>query len=103
MARATTQRTTTRSDAELAQLRDQVGEIGNQLGDLLTKAKRDGTAIAEAELTELQARVQAIMADLKVQGREALDRVEETVKEHPGGSLLAAFAAGALLAVLLRK
>jgi len=101
MARAATPRTNTQS--ELAQIREQVSDAGVQLSDILSRAKKDGTALAEAELTELQKRVETIMADLKVQGREALDRVEETVKEHPTGSLLAAFAAGAVISLLLRR
>lgn len=105
MARATTtaSRTPGQAEAELADIRAQVSDAGNQLSDIITRAKRDGTALAEAELSELQAKLQTILGDLKVQGREALGRVEETVKEHPTGSLLTAFAAGALLAVLLRK
>ncbi|MBS4045367.1 MAG: hypothetical protein KG075_03420 [Alphaproteobacteria bacterium] len=101
MARAATPRTN--SQAELAQIRAQVSDAGVQLSDILSRAKKDGTALAEAELTELQKRVETLMADLKVQGREALDRVEETVKEHPTGSLLAAFAAGAVISLLLRR
>ncbi|MFN3399830.1 MAG: hypothetical protein ACK4Z4_05775 [Ferrovibrio sp.] len=101
MARAATPRTN--SQAELAQIRAQVSDAGVQLSDILSRAKKDGTALAEAELTELQKRVETIMGDLKVQGREALDRVEETVKEHPTGSLLAAFAAGAVISLLLRR
>jgi F0F1-type ATP synthase membrane subunit b/b' len=101
MARVATPRTNTQS--ELAQIRAQVSDAGVQLSDILSRAKKDGTALAEAELTELQKRVETLMADLKVQGREALDRVEETVKEHPTGSLLAAFAAGAVISLLLRR
>lgn len=101
MARATTPRTNTQAD--LAQIRAQVSDAGVQLSDILSRAKKDGTALAEAELTELQKRVETLMADLKVQGREALDKVEETVKEHPTGSLLAAFAAGAVISLLLRR
>lgn len=80
MARATTPRTNTQAETELAQMRAQVSEAGVQLSDILSRAKKDGTALAEAELTELQKRVETIMGDLKVHGREALDRVEETVK-----------------------
>lgn len=103
MARAATPRTTTQAESELAQMRAQVSDAGTQLSDILSRAKKDGTALAEAELTELQKRVETIMGDLKVHGREALDRVEETVKEHPTGSLLAAFAAGAVLTMLMRR
>jgi ElaB/YqjD/DUF883 family membrane-anchored ribosome-binding protein len=103
MARAPVTRNTTRTEAELAEMRAQVSNAGVQLSDILSRAKKDGTALAEAELTELQKRLETIMADLKVHSREALDRVEETVKEHPAGSLLAAFAAGALITLLLRK
>lgn len=103
MARAATARNTSQAETELAQMRAQVSNAGVQLSDILSRAKKDGTALAEAELTELQKRLETIMADLKVHGREALDRVEETVKEHPAGSLLAAFAAGAALTLLLRR
>jgi ElaB/YqjD/DUF883 family membrane-anchored ribosome-binding protein len=104
MARAaTTARSTTQTETELAQMRAQVSDAGTQLSDILSRAKKEGSALAEAELTELQKKLETVMADLKVQGREALDRVEETVKEHPTGSLLAAFAAGAVVAMLLRR
>lgn len=88
---------------DIAVLRDQVSDIGSQLGTLLERAKKDGTALAEAEIVALQEKLQELTGDLKDRGREALDKIEETVQEHPGGSLLAAFAAGALLAILLRK
>ncbi|MFC3677396.1 DUF883 family protein [Ferrovibrio xuzhouensis] len=100
MARATTR---TSADPDLATLQAQVAEIGDQLGSLLTRAKQDGGALAEAELSQLQARVQAMMADMKDRGHEALVKVEDTVKEHPGTSLLTAFAAGALLTGLLMR
>lgn len=103
MARAATARNTSQAETELAQMRAQVSNAGVQLSDILSRAKKDGTALAEAELTELQKRLETVMADLKVHGREALDRVEETVKEHPAGSLLAAFAAGAVITMLLRR
>lgn len=103
MARAATARNTTQAETELAQMRAQVSDAGTQLSDILSRAKKDGTALAEAELTELQKRLDTLMGELKVQGREALGRVEETVKEHPTGSLLAAFAAGAAITMLLRR
>lgn len=91
------------AEGDIAVLRDQVADIGSQLGVLLERAKKDGTALAEAEIIALQSKLQELTGDLKDRGREALDKLEETVQEHPGGSLLAAFAAGALLALLLRK
>lgn len=103
MARAATARNTTQAETELAQMRAQVSDAGTQLSDILSRAKKDGAALAEAELTELQKRLDTLMGELKVQGREALGRVEETVKEHPTGSLLAAFAAGAAITMLLRR
>lgn len=103
MARAATARNTSQAESELAQMRAQVSDAGVQLSDILARAKKDGSALAEAEFIELQKRLETIMADLKVHSREALGRVEETVKEHPAGSLLAAFAAGAVITMLLRR
>ena len=103
MARMNRQSTTAAAEADLAELREQVSDIGTQLGALISRAKKDGTALAEEELSELQNRIQSLTGDWKDRGREALVRVEETVKEHPGSSLLAAFAAGAALTLLLRK
>lgn len=103
MARAAVTRNPSQTETDLAEMRAQVSNAGTQLSDILSRAKKDGTALAEAELSELQKRVETIMADLKVHSREALDRVEETVKEHPAGSLLAAFAAGAVITMLLRR
>lgn len=91
------------TDADIERLRSQVTEIGSELGVLLERAKKDGGALAEAELSQLQSRLQTLTGDLKERGIEAYGKVEETVKEHPGTSLLTAFAAGALLALLLRK
>jgi len=93
----------TSGDANLAALQSQITEIGDQLGTLLDRAKRDGGTLAEAELSQLQARVQSMMADIKDKGHEAIVKVEDTVKEHPGTSLLTAFAAGALLTGLLMR
>lgn len=104
MATATRTRRRARSpEAELADLRGQVLDLGSELGALVSRAKNDGTALAEAEIAQLQSRILELGGDLKDRGREVIDRVEETVQEHPAGSLLAAFAAGALLTVLLRK
>lgn len=100
MARATPRAST---DADLATLQAQVADLGDQLGVLLTRAKQDGGTLAEAELSQLQDRVQIMLADIKDKGREALVKVEDTVKEHPGTSLLTAFAAGALLTGLLMR
>lgn len=99
MARAT--RST--PDTDLAALQAQVSELGDQLGSLLDRARQDGGSLAEAELSQLQARLQTMMADVKDKGREVLVRVEDTVKERPGTSLLTAFAAGALLTGLLMR
>jgi len=103
MVARTRRRAAATTGDDIAVLRDQVSDIGSQLGTLLERAKKDGTALAEAEIVALQEKLQELTGDLKDRGREALDKIEETVQEHPGGSLLAAFAAGALLAVLLRK
>lgn len=92
-----------RPDADLNELRAQVSEIGGQLSSLLDRAKRDGGAIAEAELSHLQARLNSLMSDVRMRGREYIARAENTVREHPGTSLLAAFAAGAVLTLLLRR
>ncbi|WP_341701935.1 hypothetical protein [Ferrovibrio sp.] len=100
MARATTRST---PDTDLAALQAQVSELGDQLGSLLDRARQDGGSLAEAELSQLQARLQTMMADVKDKGREVLVRVEDTVKERPGTSLLTAFAAGALLTGLLMR
>lgn len=104
MATATRTRRRARSpEAELADLRNQVMDLGNDFGDLVSRAKSGGTALAEAELAQLQTRILELGSNLKDHGREAIDRIEETVQEHPAGSLLAAFAAGALLTVLLKR
>lgn len=106
MATAAATRTRRRArtpEAELADLRSQVLELGSDLGALVARAKTDGTALAEAELAQLQSRIVELGGNLKDHGREAIDRIEETVQEHPAGSLLAAFAAGALLTVLLKR
>ena len=98
-------RTTTRAsaDPDLATLQAQVSELGDQLGSLLDRARQDGGTLAEAELSQLQAHLQTMMADMKDKGREVLVKVEDTVKERPGTSLLTAFAAGALLTGLLMR
>src|SRR3546814_20074165 len=92
MARATTR---TSADADLATLKTKVAEIGDQLGSLLTRAKQDGGALAEAELSQLQARVQAMMADITDRGQEAIVKERDTETENPGTALLQAFPAGA--------
>lgn len=90
-------------NADINELRAQVSDIGAQLNSVLEKAKREGGAVAQAELSQLQDRLQTLMADAKTRGREALHKAEDTVKENPGTSLLVAFAAGALVALLLRR
>src|SRR3546814_19888443 len=100
MARATTR---TSADADLATLQTQVAEIGDQLGSLLTRAKQDGGALAEAELSQPQARVQAMMADIQARRHEPIVKVEDTVQKHQGTPLLTAFAPGALPTGLLLR
>ncbi len=101
MARTTA---TNRSpDAEMRALHNQVAELGDQLGALLTRVKQDGGQLAEAELGLLQEKLQVLLGDMKDKGREALASVEDTVRERPGTSLLAAFAAGAVLTGLLLR
>lgn len=92
-----------RLDADISELRAQVSDLGSQLNTVLERAKKEGGSIAHAELSQLQDRLQRLMGDLKDRGREALTTAENTVKEHPGTSLLTAFAAGALVALLLRR
>lgn len=103
MATATRRRRARSPEAELADLRSQVLDLGNEFGALVTRAKTDGSALAEAELAQLQSRIVELGGSLKDHGREAIDRIEETVQENPGTSLLAAFAAGAVLTLLLRR
>lgn len=104
MATATRPRRSARTpEAELADLRNQVLELSSDFGALVSRAKTDGSALAEAELAQLQSRLMTLGNNLKDHGREAIDRIEETVQEHPAGSLLAAFAAGAVLTLLLRR
>ncbi|WP_428246954.1 hypothetical protein [Ferrovibrio sp.] len=97
-------RATTRSpEAELKALHKDVAELGNQLSALLTKVKQNGGTLAEAELGLMQEHLQGLLAEAKDKGQEAITMVEDTVRERPGTSLLAAFAAGAVLTGLLLR
>ncbi|MBX3456703.1 hypothetical protein [Ferrovibrio sp.] len=90
-------------EADFRALHNQVAELGDQLGALLSKAKQEGGAAAEAELGLLQEKLNTLLADAKDKGQEAWNKVEDTVRERPGTSLVTAFAAGAILAGLLLR
>lgn len=92
-----------RVNADLNELRAQVADIGAQLNTVLERAKKEGGSFAQAELAQLQERVQTLMGDMKEAGREAYSRAENTVREHPGTSLITAFALGALIALIMRR
>jgi ElaB/YqjD/DUF883 family membrane-anchored ribosome-binding protein len=91
------------TDAELRALHNQVTELGSQLGALLSSVKKDGGSLAEAELTQLQERLQGLLEEARDKGQEAIAMVEDTVRERPGASLLTAFAAGAIITGLLLR
>lgn len=101
MARTATANRST--DAELRALHKEVSDLGSQLSTLLTRVKKDGGALAEAELTQLQDRLQGLLEEAKDKGQEAIAMVEDTVRERPGTSLLTAFAAGAIITGLLLR
>lgn len=101
MARANTANRSV--EAEFRSLHNQVAELGDQLGSLLAKAKADGSEAAEAELSLLQEKLNGLLTDAKDKGQEAWNKVEDTVRERPGTSLVTAFAAGAILAGLLLR
>ncbi|WP_298728023.1 hypothetical protein [uncultured Ferrovibrio sp.] len=92
-----------RVNEDITELRAQVSDLGNQLNSVIERARKEGGSIAQAELSQLQDRLQKLMTDVRDRGREALSSAENTVREHPGASLLTAFAAGALVALLLRR
>jgi|GEM_PF-1885392 len=100
---ARTASTSRNADADIKALHNQVSELGNQLGALITRVKKDGGTLAEAELTQLQERLQGLLEDAKDKGQEAIALVEDTVRERPGTSLLTAFAAGAIITGLLLR
>lgn len=91
------------AETDLRALHSQVAELGDQLGHLLNQVKQNGGQLAEAELSQLQDKLTGLLDDAKDKGRDALATVEETVRERPGTSLLAAFAAGAVLTGLLLR
>ncbi|MEL3892305.1 hypothetical protein V6B08_18640 [Ferrovibrio sp. MS7] len=99
MARATTRN----PEADLRALHKDVAELGSQLSSLLAKVKQSGGTLAEAELGLMQEHLQGLLTEAKDKGQEAISMVEDTVRERPAVSLLAAFAAGAVLTGLLLR
>ncbi|HEY1632144.1 MAG TPA: hypothetical protein VGF56_12585 [Rhizomicrobium sp.] len=80
---------------------------GRRLGEDAADAAQDGIASRTADIERLLRRVEDTVSDLydtvAERGAQGVETVEETITENPWLSMLAAFAAGALLTHLLSR
>lgn len=108
MARET--ETVTKADQELDSIKEHVEALRTELA-LLTKHVKglSGAALQRAQsagalkIEELGADLERAADALRQQGRASIAQVEDTVRERPVLSLLAAFGAGMLIARLLER
>jgi len=89
--------------AEFAKLREELANIREMLtttgADILAGPK----AAAQSRLASLQDEVEKLAAEMKGQGNEVLQRIDQKVQERPLTSLAVAFGVGLLAAQLFRR
>jgi ElaB/YqjD/DUF883 family membrane-anchored ribosome-binding protein len=102
--------TATKADEELDAIKEHVEALRTELA-MLTKHVRglSSAALARAQsagalkIEELGADLERAADALRRQGQASIAQVEDTIKERPLLSLLAAFGAGVLIARLLGR
>ena len=88
---------------EIELLSEELGALGKQLARVGERAMADGTAKLNEEIGRLQERFESMRERVSTDGRRTAERLGETVQEHPLAALSAAFAIGAVIALLLGR
>ncbi|HZA65713.1 MAG TPA: hypothetical protein VE592_02120 [Geminicoccaceae bacterium] len=101
---------TTKADQELDAVKAHVEALRTELGALTTHIKGLSTAkLGQAQaaggikIEELSADLQRAADALRQQGQASVAQLENTIRERPLLSLLAAFGAGVVIARLLER
>ncbi len=102
--------TATKADQELDAIKEHVEALRTELATLTKHVKGlSSAALARAQtagalkIEELGADLERAADTLRRQGQASIAQVEDTIKERPLLSLLAAFGAGVLIARLLER
>ena len=102
--------TATKADQELDAIKEHVEALRTELATLTKHVKGlSSAALARAQtagalkIEELGADLERVADTLRRQGQASIAQVEDTIKERPLLSLLAAFGAGVLIARLLER
>jgi ElaB/YqjD/DUF883 family membrane-anchored ribosome-binding protein len=92
---------------EAEQLREEIAETREDLGDTVEAlaAKADVKAQAQAKVEETKAQAQQKVEETKAQAQQKVEETSEQVKENPVpvAALAGGVAAGILLLVLLKR
>ena len=102
--------TATKADQELDAIKEHVEALRTELATLTKHVKGlSSAALARAQtagalnIEELGTDLERVADTLRRQGQASIAQVEDTIKERPLLSLLAAFGAGILIARLLER
>ena len=95
---------------ESSNIKEDMRSIKESGQNIARDLKRDGTEVAKAasndahsKLQDVKGEVQHKLEDLKATASERLEGIEKEVKSHPLQSMAIAFAAGALVSLVLGR
>ena len=107
---ATQSAKTANSADDLDAIRKDIDALRGDLATLVKHLKQTGrskldeaSAASAEKLDELRDDLESSLADLQRQGKQSIDQVEQTIRDKPLMTLLAAFGAGVLIARLLDR
>lgn len=104
------QKTAETLEAESANIKEDVRSIKESGQNIARDLKRDSVEVAKAasndahhKLADVKVEMQHKLEDLKATASERLEVIEQEVKTHPLQSMAIAFAAGALVSLVLGR
>ena len=104
----------TRTNKQLELLKDDVSRLAEQLGSLADATRQDAVDEAGAQLRRVRKRIDAVMSDATVRGREAAtamrgavddlsETIEESLQRKPWVTLAVAITIGIVVGAGLRR
>lgn len=87
--------------ADIAQLRDDIASLTAAMKTVASDKVSDAKARAEQRVRGAWEDVEQKLDEALNTGRQTVDNVQQQIGQHPGGSLLAAFGLGFIIAKLL--
>ena len=88
---------------DIAQLHDDIAKLTEAVKQAGTDKAQDTCSQAEAAARDAWQEMESKLNEVIEEGKNTMDRAEQQISQHPGGSLMTAFGLGFIIAKLFGR